>query len=76
MNEQVKVKKSLQKIFPSAHGFFADTDLRECSVMVSIDDFIGEPREKLFSDDVFFSVVDYNDIYPYKYVFAYQLMRS
>ncbi len=74
MNESVKVKKSLKKLFPSAHGFFIDSELKECSIIINADDYIGEPQEKLLSDNIFFSVIDFNDVFPYKYVFAYQLL--
>ncbi len=47
MNEQVKIKKSLQKISPPAHRFFVDTNPKECTGLVSVDDFVGEPQKLL-----------------------------
>ena len=71
-----KNKEKFAENLPVRSQFFVDTDLKECSIMVSVDDFVGEPQEKLLSNNVYLSVIDYNDIYHYKYVFAYQVTRS
>jgi len=46
MNESVKVKKSLKKLFFSAHGFFIDSELKERSIIINADDYIGELKDK------------------------------
>lgn len=72
VEEQVKIKKSLINLFPSAHDIFVDTELQECSVQISVDEFIDNLSERLLNDNIFFTVVDFNDTYPYKYVFEYR----
>ncbi len=71
--EQVKIKKSLKKLFPSASQIFVDTSLKECSVLITIDDYHGQIEGYLFQDEILYQMVDYNDIVPFKYVFSYQL---
>lgn len=71
--EQVKIKKSLKKLFPSALQIFVDTSLKECSVLITIDDYDGQIEGYLFQDEIVYQMVDYNDIVPFKYVFSYQL---
>ena len=71
--EIVQVEKSLKKSFGSASNIYVDPVLKECEVTISIDDFQGEIEERLFENGVFLTMVDYCDIYPYKYVFNYSM---
>lgn len=71
--EQFKIKKSLKKLFPTASQIFVDTAVKECSVIISIDDYQGQFEGFLFEDEVQYKMVDFNDNYPFKYVFAYQV---
>ena len=73
LQEQVKIKKSLKKLFPSASQIFVDTSVKECSVIITMDDYNGQLDGYLFQDEVQYQMVDYNDIVPFKYVFAYQV---
>lgn len=72
--EITKVKECLQRTFKSASDIFIDPSSGECEVKVSVDEFEGEISRRLFSNGVKLSMVDYNDTYPFKYVFSYTMV--
>ena len=71
-----QVDKSLRDCFESASNIYVDPANNECEVTVSIDDFQGEIDERLFENGVFLSMIDYCDVYPYKYVFNYTIKEK
>jgi|LZCG01.1.fsa_nt_gb hypothetical protein len=75
MSEEERVKEGLRKLFPSAKQIFVETELKECSAIISVDDFQGELIETLIENKTKYEMVDLNDVYPYKYVFAYKLIE-
>lgn len=74
-NEIKQVSKGLQGLFASAADIYINTDLKECEVQISVDEFRGEISERLVDSNVHFFMVDYWDTYPYKYVFSYKLKK-
>jgi hypothetical protein len=73
-SEILRVTKCLKSTFVSASDIFVDTFLQECEVKVSVDEFEGEIDRRIFGNGVKLDMVDFNDIYPYKYVFSYSLI--
>lgn len=73
--EREKVEAGLRNLFTSASDIFIDTDFKECEVKISVDEFQGELRGKLFENGLQFNMVDYCDIYPFKYVFSYKNVK-
>ena len=73
ITERKKVEESLRKSFDSASNIYVDTDSKECEVTISIDDYQGEIKGKLFENGVSLEMIDYCDVYPFKYVFGYKL---
>lgn len=77
MEQEIQqVSRGLSGLFTSASDIFIDTDLKECEVKVSVDDFRGEIDERLVDSHVHYFMVDYCDTFPYKYVFSYKLKKS
>jgi hypothetical protein len=77
MNSEILlVEQSLRRVFSTASDIYIDPVSKECEVTVSIDDFQGEIEGNLFENGVFFKMVDYCDIYPFKYVFNYKVKES
>jgi hypothetical protein len=74
--EKNSVYKCIQGTFTSASDIFIDTSIQECEVTVSVDEFEGEINRKIMGNGVKLLMVDYSDVYPYKYVFSYSLLRS
>ena len=72
--EAEKVRECLQGTFISASDIFIDTSVRECEVKVSVDEFEGEIVRKIYGNGVKLDMVDFSDIYPFKYVFSYLIM--
>lgn len=70
--EVIKVSESLRRLFTTASDIFVDPRTKECEVKISVDEFQGEIREKLFENGIHFQMVDFWDNYPFKYVFQYQ----
>jgi hypothetical protein len=70
--EVVKVKKCLEGTFITASDIYIDTRMRECEVKVSVDEFEGEIIRKIYGNGIKLDMVDFSDIYPFKYVFSYQ----
>ncbi len=74
MNAEIdKVTSSLKKLFESASDIYVDTKNKECEAKVSVDDFRGEITNRLFESGVQFTMVDYWDTLPFKYVFQYRI---
>lgn len=74
--EKQKVETGLRRLFTSASNIFIDTDIKECEVRISIDEYQGELRDRLFENGMQFNMVDYCDIYPFKYVFSYKTVKG
>jgi hypothetical protein len=74
--EKNSVYKCIRGTFTSASDIFIDTSIQECEVKVSVDEFEGEINRKIMGNGVKLLMVDYSDVYPYKYVFSYSLLRS
>jgi len=70
------VYKCIRGTFTSASDIFIDTNAQECEVKVSVDEFEGEINRKIMGNGVKLLMVDYSDVYPYKYVFSYSMLRS
>ncbi len=70
--EKQQISKVLRKLFESASDIYVDTKIKECEVRVDIDEFQGEINGRLHEGNVWLEMVDYIDIYPYKYVFSYK----
>lgn len=66
------ISKSLKKLFPSAYDIYVDDKSKYCEVSISIDDYQGVISEKLTENGISFEMVDYWDIFPFKYVFSYR----
>jgi hypothetical protein len=73
VTEVNKVEESLRKSFISASNIYVDTNAKACEVTISIDEYQGEIQGKLFENGVSLEMIDYCDVYPYKYVFEYKL---
>jgi hypothetical protein len=73
--EKQSVEAGLRLLFNSASDIFIDTEIKECEVKISVDEYQGELREMLFENGMQFSMVDYCDIYPFKYVFSYKKVK-
>jgi hypothetical protein len=69
--EVLIVKNSLKKRFNSASNIYVDTDYKECEVTVSIDEYQGELYGYIIESGIKLQMIDYSDVYPYKYVFNY-----
>jgi hypothetical protein len=74
--EENNVYKCIRGTFTTASDIFIDTNAQECEVKVSVDEFEGEINRKIMGNGVKLLMVDYSDIYPYKYVFSYSMLRS
>ena len=72
-SEISKVEQSLRKSFASASNIFVDPETKECEVTISVDDYEGEIKGHLIENGVKLKMVDYCDVYPFKYVFNYFL---
>lgn len=70
--EETRVTDSLRKLFVTASDIYVDTKNKECEAKISVDEFRGEITEKLFESGVQFTMVDYWDTLPFKYVFQYR----
>jgi hypothetical protein len=70
------VETGLKKLFQSASDIFIDPHLKECEVKVSVDEFQGEITGRIFENGVQYNMVDYCDIYPFKYVFSYKKKKK
>jgi hypothetical protein len=73
--ERQTVEAGLRKLFTSATDIFIDTNVKECEVKISVDEYQGELVGQLFENGIRFNMVDYCDIYPFKYVFSYKKLR-
>lgn len=69
-----QVKGCLKGIFQSASDIFVDPQTKECEVKISIDDYQGEINHHLIENNIKLLMVDYCDVYPFKYVFSYRKM--
>lgn len=67
------VSIGLKQAFPSATGIYVDTDTRECEVTISVDDFQGENIGYIVENKITFRMIDYVDVFPFKYVFSYRI---
>lgn len=73
MNVEVEqVTNSLKKLFETASDVYVDTENKECEAKISVDEFRGEITSKLFEGGVQFTMIDYWDTLPFKYVFQYR----
>lgn len=70
--EKPTVTKSLKTLFPSAYNIFVDDETKYCEVSVSIDDYQGIITNELIENGISFQMVDYWDVFPFKYVFSYR----
>jgi hypothetical protein len=66
-----KVEETLRKSFESASNIYVNPITKECEVTISIDDYQGELSSKMYENGVCLEMVDYCDVYPFKYVFKY-----
>lgn len=74
MNEETTlVTNSLKKLFSSASDIYVDTETKECEAKISVDEFRGEISGRLFESGVQFTMVDYWDTLPFKYIFEYKI---
>jgi hypothetical protein len=76
ITEIKQVEQSLRRAFATATDIYIDPVSKECEVTVSIDDFQGELLGHLFENGVSLKMVDYCDVYPFKYVFNYFVKES
>jgi hypothetical protein len=67
-----KIEKILKLTFKSASNIYIDAETQECEVTLSVDDYHGELDGYLVGDGVSLKMVDYCDVYPYKYVFSFK----
>ena len=72
-SEQIEVEKSLRRLFNTASDIYVDTTVKECEVKVGVDEFHGRIDRELFEENIRLVMVDYSDVFPYKYVFEYRL---
>ena len=72
--EVKKVESCLRKIFLSASDIYVDPMTKECEVKVSVDEYEGEIDHHIIEDKIKLKMVDFNDTFPYKYVFSYKPM--
>jgi hypothetical protein len=72
-SEVSRVEDSLCELFESAMDIYVDTDMKECEVTVSEGDFKGALDHDLEHGSFLFTMVDFSDIKPFKYVFGYRL---
>lgn len=70
-NEKQQVIKSLKTLFPSAQNVFVDLNSKSCEITVDVEEFRGAISEKLVEKGLKFEMIDYWDIYPFKYIFSY-----
>ncbi|MBN1340432.1 MAG: hypothetical protein JXA03_13975 [Bacteroidales bacterium] len=74
MNDEVNIVKiNLRQAFVSASDIYVDIMNKVCEVTVSVDDFQGESIGYIVTDSITFTMIDYVDNYPFKYVFSYRL---
>jgi hypothetical protein len=73
--EKRHIEGSLKKLFETASDIFIDTMSKECEVKISVDEFQGEIPGRLYENGVQFNMIDYCDIYPFKYVFSYRKLK-
>lgn len=77
MNSEIsKVKLSLKNSFQSASNIYVDSVNKECEVTVSMDDYQGAINGFIVNDDVKLKMIDYSDIYPFKYIFYYLIKNN
>ena len=74
--ELSKVKDILKHSFKSASNIYIDTNTKECEVTLTGDDYHGELDGYLVGNGVSLKMVDYCDVYPFKYVFSYKLSNN
>ena len=77
MNSEIsKVKALLKNSFQSASNIYVDTFNKECEVSVSIDEYQGVINDFIVDSNVRLQMIDYSDIYPFKYVFYYKIKNN
>lgn len=72
--EQLEVEKRLRNLFASANDIYIDPIMKECEVKVDVEEFNGQIKREIFEDSISLVMVDYSDIFPYKYVFQYRFI--
>ncbi len=70
--ESERIASSLKKLFSTASDIYVNTTTKECEAKISVDEFRGEITERMYQDGIQFSMVDYWDSLPFKYVFEYR----
>ena len=68
-----QVEKSLKAVFQTASNIYVDPETKECEVTISIDEYQGELRDFYVENGVQLKMIDYCDVYPFKYVFSFNL---
>ncbi len=74
--EENLVIKCLKNTFESANDIYVDTSIRECEVKVSVDDYHGEIVNKISGKGIILEMVDFCDVFPYKYIFSYYPVKT
>ncbi|MBN2174931.1 MAG: hypothetical protein JW731_12425 [Bacteroidales bacterium] len=68
-----QVVKTLKTVFQTASNIYVDPEARECEVTISIDEYQGELKDFFVENGVQLKMIDYCDVYPFKYVFSFNL---
>lgn len=74
--EKLQVEKCLRQAFSSANDIFIDPQSKECEAKISVDEYEGEFDHFIISNKVKLKLIDYNDTYPFKYVFSYKTISQ
>lgn len=67
------VKNILRYSFKTASNIYIDRDTKECEVTLDMDEYHGELDGYIVGNGVSLRMIDYSDIYPFKYAFSYRL---
>ena len=71
-----QVEKCLRQAFSSANDIFIDPLSKECETKISVDEYEGEFDHYIIRNKVRLKLIDYNDTYPFKYVFSYTTINQ
>jgi hypothetical protein len=71
-SELFNVINILRLSFKSASNIYIDPNTKVCEVTLEVDDYHGELEGYLVGNGVSLKMIDYSDIYPFKYVFSYK----
>lgn len=75
-SELTDVANILKFSFKSASNIYIDQDTKECEVTLDVDDYHGELDGYLVGNGVALKMIDYSDVYPFKYVFSYKSYKN